>query len=528
MPKVTWRDADGSLRERALLDRLTVGRSPAQDIQLLDRLVSKEHACFEHDATGTWVVDAGSRNGTLLNGRMITGRMPLKDGDVVTMGSFEIHLHDESTEVERGKSQVRILDDAPEAAIRKRVRPDTMHSFPRADEVRDLETLRHDYDKMRIALELQNALSKEIEIDRILNRIVDVALDLFGADRGTILLESAPGEWTPSVVKTRNVELMAGQAMRISRTILNEVITKGEGLLSSDAQVDQRFGGAHSIIMSGIRSTMTAPMMFRETLLGIIHLDSRLAANAFTERDLMLLSGFAVQAANAIEHSRLVDRMKSEALAREQLGRLLPQEIVDDVMAGRIEVKRGGGLQRATVLFSDIRGFTSMSERMPAQDVVAMLNEYFDDMVEIVFRNGGTLDKFVGDEIMAVWGAPIPTDDHCLRAVRAAVQMQRAVIEFNHRRAARGLHAIHCGIGVNTGELVAGYMGSSRAMDYTVIGDVVNTGSRLCSAAAGGEVIVSREVVEQIGRHLVYEQLPARSLKGKADAVELYRVTDCR
>jgi adenylate cyclase len=526
MPKVTWTDLDGVQRERTLHTRLTVGRSPGQDLQLLDRLVSKEHAYFETDGAGMWIVDAGSRNGTLLNGRLITGRMALKDADVVTFGGFAVTVHDATTEVDRSRSQVRILDDAPETAIRKRIRPDTVRSFPRAEEVRDVDTLRHDYDKMRVALELQDALSKEFEIDRILNRIVDVALDLFGADRGTILVESSPGQWLPSVVKTRNMQLMAGQAMRISRTILNEVIQKREGLLSSDAQIDQRFGGAQSIILSGIRSTMTAPMLYRETLVGILHLDSRLAANAFTERDLVLLSGFAVQAANAIEHSRLLDRMKSEALAREQLGRLLPPELVDDVMSGRVQVQRGGGLQEATVLFCDIRGFTAMSETLPPQDVVAMLNEYFEDMVEIVFRYGGSLDKFIGDEIMAVWGAPIRTDNHCAQAVRAAVRMQRALVAFNERREAAGQRPIQCGIGVNTGELVAGYMGSSRAMDYTVIGDVVNTASRLCSAAAAGEVIVSRGVVEQMGDLLRYEQLPARSLKGKRDAVELYRVLD--
>jgi adenylate cyclase len=176
------------------------------------------------------------------------------------------------------------------------------------------------------------------------------------------------------------------------------------------------------------------------------------------------------------------------------------------------------------VLFSDIRGFTSMSERRAPQQLVSMLNEYFEIMVDIIFEHDGTLDKFVGDEIMAVWGAPVHQDDHVQRAVRAALDMMKALQDFNRFRVANGEDAILVGCGINTGEVVAGYMGSNRTLSYTVIGDTVNTAARLCSAAGAGEIIVTDPVMYALADRLQYEERPSANLKGKARPVPLYRV----
>lgn len=534
MPRIRYTDANGNVREKVFSGRLRLGRHPSQDIQILDRVVSKEHAVIEARDDGVYVWDAGSRNGTQRNGRTIDGTERLDDGDEIRIGSTTLTLVGEPAPVattpeagrkDTGKTRVTILDDAMGSAIRKRLRETGNHHFLSAELIDDLEQLRRDYEKLRIANELNRAVALEFDLDRLLNRILEKAFEMFAADRGVILLlDEASGELTPAATRARFEQMAAGGHIRISRTILREVIDEKTAVLSSDAQMDSRFGGAHSIIMAGIRSTMSVPLMYRERLLGVIHLDSQLAAGAFTEKDLGLLTGFASQAANAIEHSRLVERTKNEALAREQLGRLLPQHLVDDVMEGRVDVKRGGDTREATVLFADIRGFTAMSERYDAQAIVGMLNNYFEVMVDVIFRHGGTLDKFVGDEIMAVWGAPIAAGDHCIRAVQAAIEMQRALEAFNRERVAAGDEPVLMGIGINTGEMVAGYMGSSKAMDYTVIGDTVNTGSRLCSAASPGDIIVSESVIRVVHRVVRWERLEARELKGKREPVPLYRV----
>ncbi|MCB9506105.1 MAG: GAF domain-containing protein [Myxococcales bacterium] len=528
MPRVEYIDPSGVTREVTFKRQLRIGRHPNQDLQILDRVVSKAHAVIEVRGDGAVVYDAGSRNGTIVNGELIEGERTLEDGDRVTLGSTDVVFRAEESQKEALRSKVTILEEGFEASVRKRLKDTSNRLFVSVDQIDDMEQLRDDYEKLRIANELNQALSAEFDLERLLNRILDKAFEMFGADRGVIMLiDPDGGELVPAAMKSKFDNVGAG-AIRISRTIIREVVDEKSAVLSSNAQLDSRFGGAHSIILAGIKATMSVPLLYRETLLGIIHLDSQMTTGAFTEKDLQLLTGFANQAANAIEHSRLVEQVKNDALAREQLGRLLSPEVVDDVVSGKLEIKRGGTVRDATVLFADIRGFTAMSERYPAQEIVAMLNEYFEIMVEIIFRHGGTLDKFVGDEIMAVWGAPIAVEDHCARAVAAALDMQIAMVEYNQTRLGEGLPAIHAGIGINTGELVAGFMGSSKAMDFTVIGDTVNTASRFCACASGGDVIVGPAVARSLGRRLVAEAMEPARLKGKAEPVPVFRVKAIR
>ncbi len=475
--------------------------------------------------TGAYVVyDAGSRNGTVLNGVKVLDRVRIFDGDVVLIGSTEVLFRNDAISSGVQHTRVEFTERSDDSAVRKRLRETGKKHFLKADEISSAEELRADYEKLRIANELNQALALEFDLSQLLNRILQKAFEMFDADRGVILLlDRETGEAIPAASKDRNAE-SGGQEIRISRAILNEVLNERNALLSSDAQMDSRFGGSKSIIIQGVRATMTVPLMYRERLLGLIHLDSQLTSGIFTEKDLTLLGGFANQAGYAIEHSRLVERARQEALARDQLGRLLPLELVDEVMAGRHVIRKGGMATQVSVLFADIRGFTAMCENVPAQNVVALLNEYFEIMVEIIFRHGGTLDKFVGDEIMAVWGAPLEVDRHAERAVEAALEMQAALRGFNRDREASQLEPLGVGIGVNTGEVVAGYMGSTRAMDYTIVGDVVNVGSRLCSAASAGEVIVSPAIAEATQGRFELQALPPRSLKGKSQPMELFRV----
>ncbi len=526
MPRVEYTDQTGVHREVTFKQQLRIGRHPNQDLQILDRVVSKAHAVIEvRDTELTVVYDAGSRNGTLVNNELIEGERQIFDGDSIMVGGAVVLYRAEDSRQERLKSRVEILDEGFETSVRKRLRDTGNRLFLHAAQVEDPAQLRDDYEKLRIANELNQALSTELDLDALLPKILEKAFEMFGADRGVIMLiDGKTGALEPAAVRAKFEDVDVGSGIQISQTILREVVDEKTAVLSSNAQLDERFGGAHSIILQGIKATMSVPLLYRDELLGIIHLDSQLTSGAFTEKDLSLLSGFANQAANAIEHSRLVQRLKQEALAREQLGRLLSAEMVDDVVSGKLKIRRGGTERLATVLFADIRGFTAMSERFPAQEIVTMLNEYFEIMVEIIFRHGGTLDKFIGDEIMAVWGAPIAIEDHTFRAVSAALDMQAAMIEYNQTRRVEGLDPIHFGVGINCGELIAGFMGSSRAMDHTVIGDVVNSASRFCSQAAAGEVIVGPDVMRALGNRVYVDALPATMLKGKAAPVSLFRV----
>ena len=153
-----------------------------------------------------------------------------------------------------------------------------------------------------------------------------------------------------------------------------------------------------------------------------------------------------------------------------------------------------------------------------------MLNEYFEQMVEIIFRYEGTLDKFVGDEIMALYGSPVKHADDPVRAVRSALDMLEVLARWNEERTRRGQVPVHIGIGINSGEVVAGYLGSSKALEYTVIGDSVNTGSRLCSAAKAGQILVSEDTEKRLGGRFELQEQPPMSLKGKSKPLRIYAV----
>ena len=198
--------------------------------------------------------------------------------------------------------------------------------------------------------------------------------------------------------------------------------------------------------------------------------------------------------------------------------------IVEKILANPDEIQLGGENQVVTILFSDIRGFTRMSGHMQPHAVVELLNEYFSEMTDIIFDSGGTLDKYLGDGIMAVYGAPIPKPDDALRATRSAIEMQRSLAALNHNWESRGQPPLRMGVGVNTGPVTAGNIGSAKRMDYTVIGDAVNLASRLCSNAVGGQILVSDSTFMLLNGGIPGQRLDPIRVKGKETPVELHEI----
>jgi adenylate cyclase len=527
MARLTIFGPEGQQRKE-LLPHNSVGRHPENTVQLLDRIVSKEH-CHVDYVSGRWVLkDLGSLNGTFVNGERVTERV-LSHGDEISLGSTRMvfegdaELEDQEPADGRILSRVTMTPGMVESHIRTKLQPLIDQTFLPERLVQDPETLRRDYEKLRVSYEVIRAIGVEFDVDKLAAKIVDCAFQLLAADRGVILLYDDEQVLRPRCVRTKRA-MADGEEVVLSTTIINEVLRDKAAVLSSDASVDSRFQGAHSIIMQGIRSSMAVPLMHSGQLFGVMVLDSQIATNAFTEKDLQLFQNMANQAAIAIQNSLFARKLEQEAVARQSFQRLLSPAIAEQVLSGKVEVKKGGELRDTTVLFTDIRGFTAMSEAKPPQEVVEMLNEYFEQMVEIIFEHEGTLDKFVGDEIMALFGAPVAHEDDAYRAVLVALEMQDALERFNVERKERGLDALYVGVGINTGEVVAGYLGSSKALEYTVIGDVVNTGARLCSIAKAGEIIISENTYERVKGRFEVVELPPTPVKGKSQPLKIYNV----
>lgn len=490
MPKLIVQLGGGRFREYELGRTNSIGRHPDQDIQVMDPLVSKEHLVLEQLAGDWFLRDLDSRNGSWVNGERVRGRVRVKNNDRVKVGTT--HMVFINRDATKRSDHTVTIGDSLESSIYGSLYRESAEEFLPVDLIPSGETLKRDYEKLRLASRLHREIAFDVRLDILLPRILDHLFGLFKADRGVVLLaEGKNGELVPRAVKVRG-KTDAAESIALSHTILDKVLQERTAVLTRDAQMDDRFYKAQSVIIQGIRSTMCVPLLSRDnSVMGVIHLDSLLVANAFTEKDLGMLQAVAQQAGIAIENSRLVERIEKDAVTRQKFEKMLSPNLVERVVSGELSITKGGELRNVTVMFSDIRGFTELAEKLPPQDVVKMLNEYFELLVDVVFDFDGTLDKFIGDSLMAIWGAPVADPAMAQKAVQCAVEMQRSLQRFNTLRRLDGKHPIHTGIGVDVGECVLGYMGSSKTMAYTAVGATVNLASRLCAAAREGEILIS-------------------------------------
>ena len=520
---------DASRREVDLTGAVGLGRHPAQDIQILDRLVSKSHARIEQQDGAFVLQDLGSRNGTFLNSELLTEPRTLEDGDVIMIGATRL-VFEAPESAGDGTGHVELSDHSVTSAVRSTLDSTSAMEFEAADDIDDIPTLRRDYEKLRMAHIFRRELALEMDLDVLLDRTLELIFEFFpGVGRGILLLlDTATDQLEISKVKTRK-KSSRDEKVLLSNTIVQEVLRDRKAVLSSDALMDSRFDQAKSIILQGIRSTMTVPMVgYDGRVVGILHLDSSETAGVFGDRDLSVVQSFATQVAMSIENVFLSREIKAEAENRNRLQRFLSPNLVEKVLSGDMVIEKGGEMKQVSILFSDIRKFTPLSERHEAQAIVGLLNDYFEAMVEIIFQHQGTLDKFVGDEIMALWGAPVSAPEDPVMAVGAAVRMQRCLKSINERFKAEMGEELSVGIGIDTGRVVAGLMGSSRTMSYTVIGQYVNRASRLCSAAKAGEVLISEDTWRLVKDHVVCEPVEPLVLKGISKLVPTWRVTDVR
>jgi adenylate cyclase len=329
------------------------------------------------------------------------------------------------------------------------------------------------------------------------------------------------------VVKHRNPASAAEGKITVSKTITDRVIKDKVSILTSDAMVDPRFGAGDSIRFHGIRSAMCAPLWNKEEVIGIVHVDSPMLTNCFTLNDLDLLTALANYAAVAVERARMNQKIQAEEKKRERLGRFLSPQVTSRILATSDSM--GGDLaapeeKQVSILFADIVGFTSMSEKMTASEVALLLNDYLSRMTDVIFRYEGTLDKYIGDAIMAVFGAPLDMPDHASRAIKAALEMQERLVEFNSDRKTGPQLRIR--IGINSGRAVAGEIGSVNKKEYTVLGDTVNIASRLeSSVAKPGMLVVGENTHAMVTGQFECKSLGSFTLKGKEKEVNVYEVT---
>jgi adenylate cyclase len=494
---------------------VVVGRGVTSDIAIHDPTISRRHAELTVGPDGVAVRDLGSSNGTCINGsRVTTGR--LGPNDSVTFGKVVYQLE-----------AARMPGEAPPGA--PVVTPgtgaagggggDIVRQMPVSAGMPQGEGAPR---KLSLLLTVFQKLSGELDIDRLLQTIVNVTFEVMRVDRVSILLRSeASGELVPRISRSRVGE---SEFQHVPRSIVQKAMEERLAVVTHNAAADTRFKGK-SIVLQNVRSAMCSPLMAEgDRVLGVLYVDNLTAANSFGDEDLQFLVAFSGLAAIAIKTSHYAEQVRREATVRSNFERYFAPNVAAEIAQQQAAIRLGGEKRPITVLFSDIRNFTSIAEQMGPDAIAALLTDYFTEMVDVIFEHGGTLDKFIGDALMALWGAPIAHEDDPQRALQAAIAMQRAAETLNTRWALARRPRIGVGIGINYGEVFVGNIGSHRRLEYTVIGDPVNVAQRLSSLAGPGEILLSEAFLKVVREPIEVEHLPAMALKGKAKVVEVYRL----
>ena len=524
-----------------------IGRAPDNQIVLDDPRASRHHAHIKADDDGSFMIVDGvvvngqlkrSANKVFVNGEQKFEHL-LKDGDRITIGAstlrFEQPKEERTADLsydDKPLGHTQLLMSAKDVltTVLRQADSSTVAGAPR-DKV--LESLQRKANILSELYEMSKALGSGFDLDRIFKMATDIIFRSTPADRVIALLaegivteqNAADAKLFPIATRARDEKLEAhARKMTIGRTITRKVMKDRVALLSQDAAADEQFAGVESIVSQGVRSTICAPLFTESGVHGALYADRLDPFSAFKPDDLELISAVAAQTAIAVENVRAHERLAKEEVARANYSRFLPEYVVKQMLENPDSFKLGGVLQTITVLFADIRGFTRISEHAAPEKIVQLLNRYFSAMTDIIFAHGGTLDKYLGDGLMALFGAPTTTPKDAANAIAAAVAMQRRMLSINDELREEGFPEIGIGIGLHTGEVTVGYIGSERRSEYTAIGDAVNTASRLESNAKAGEILVSE--VTATAAHSRYP-LAARepiSVKNREQPVPLFEV----
>ncbi len=568
---------DGEERKYALSgSRVRLGRGSDNEIVLPDVSVSRHHAELRRSAEGWSIHDLMSTNGVEVN-RVPVKAAPLEPEDRLGIGIFELL-------VEKLETSVPVLPPAGRSVAPEAL--DGLASLTNATIIRPLADFAAEYGLAAPAsppgaggiagiagigdvggvgslstarpaetgdgyanrmfgflTRLGQVLITADSIDEVLARMLDIAFQALPVERGFILLRDDSEELVCQLARIKDtVQVRPTGEVPVSRTMLQAVMRERVALVTYDAMSDHRLSGGESIRLHQIRAAMCAPLWSGVSIIGVVQLDSPFKVGAFNERDLDFLTALANYVAVAVERIRYARRADRERQVRSRLERYHSPAVIEEVLreddpqgvpeelGGTKERTAELGLRRpraaeASVLFADLVGFTSFSEKARPEEVADLLDAFLSLAVEAIFDVSGTLDKFIGDCVMAFFGAPVPQADHALRAVRAAVEIQRRLNAWGRERAGMGLPAWQARVAVNSGPVVVGDIGSRRRVDYTVLGNTVNVAARLeAFVARPGDVVLGPETHRLLAGEIETEPLGDFQLKGLERKIVAYRV----
>jgi adenylate cyclase len=511
--------------------------------------VSRQHARVRLAGGRCLLVDAGSRYGTHLNGERVSGEARLKAGDVFQCGEALITveqqvdaseilseghqlLEDSGTIVKRLDTAAALRTPSPgsapfglswPAAERRKGSDRRKLSLPWSGRERRSGRDRRHSRLLRLLSEISKTLVTVQPLPQILARVIDLVFDVVPAERAFLLLrDSADQALTARVLRNRDGSEPAQPTL--SRTVINHVMRERVAMLAADALYDPRLDSAGSIQAMKVRSFVCAPLWNRTEVIGVLYADNP-RSKKFVAEDLDVFTALANYAAVAIAQAHTSEQLLQETKRRERLQRYHSPSVVTRILHGGTNSDASFLAQERdlSVMFCDLVAFTALAEAMEPYAVAQLLNTFLTRMADEIFEHEGTLDKFIGDAILAVFGAPFEQPDHADRAVQTALAMRRTLAEMN---AAEPGSPLRMRIAINSGRTLTGDIGSPRRREFTVLGDVVNTASRIESTvAAPDQIVITRATKDKLTRPFVTHPLGMVTLRGRQGEVELFEVT---
>ena len=531
MTELKLRLQRGNIRKTVTVDEniYIVGRLPECNLSLPFGGISRSHARFSKRNNGLWTVeDLGSKNGTILNEQPVTSPTVISHGDVIWVGDISLvvllslppqPIKNKFPDFSEGKTILRNLEQLQQQWIGVESQDGKL-----SDKDKTIARLK---DLVDIAKNLSGATS----IEEIFSQVQQVVFRYLNSiDRLALLIDvQSCGKLVLINAASRNInnkqQLITDDSW-ISQSICQQVFEEKVAIQSADTHQDERFAEEHSVFLKGIRSAMAVPLWDENKVVGVLYADASFSSYHWVkegQEDLSFFSTLGNLVASSVQRWLLVEKLKGEAVIRQRLERYHSPAVVQQLIAlgalpdGRLPPQES----EISILFADVVGFTAMSERFSAAEIAQLLNKLFEEMLQEVFACGGTLDKYIGDCIMAFFGAPEAQPDHADRAVAAAMRMLTRLENLNYNDFWE--ESLQLRIAINSGKAVVGDVGSSQRVEYTALGATINLAARMEGICNPGECVISEATYKMLSTPHRFQLMGKYRFKGINRLVKVYQ-----
>lgn len=524
-------------------DQLIFGRSSQCDVYLPYSEISRQHCQLRRLAKGQWrIEDLGSTNGTFLNQSLLTEPKRLKNGDVIEIGNVLVTV-ELSSEVASAESAIAHSEKPNRTEVQTILRnaEELRQRWMDGDKVKDpLSTEHIAHARLQYIVEIARGLNSAESIEAIFSQVEEIIFQELRTVERLALLIDVEGTGDLELYKAASRKIKSSNGDRsyrqdisdlyeghwISHSICDQVFEEKVAIKTKNAQLDERFSETKSILMKGIGGALAVPLWNEKQVVGVFYADATTGFDHLDpnqDQDLSFFSTIANLVASSVQRWLLTRRLQQQERIRQGLERYHSPAVVQQLITfGATEDTLLTPVEAdVSVLFADIVGFTAISEELAPEDVAKLLNCFFEEMLKPLFAMGGTLDKFIGDCIMAFFGAPEPQSDHADRAVKVAKAMLERLEQLNQSQTFS--HPLELRVAINSGKAVVGDVGSSQRVDYTVLGGTVNLASRLEAVCKPGDCVISENTFNRLNYQTQFSPIGKSKFKGIDQAITVYR-----